>query len=291
MNSHDIKTFKGIWLQMMSLFGGIMLFAQIAWAQAPLPPVSIGVSQANVAGGIRYQYQVINHSPFPVTSVVIGLNYYSERPELRTPPVGWSVTNGIPSTSVSSPNGWSARITPTEDTDLLQLEWVASTPSDAIAPGQTQSFSVLVPQADATYASSDWTVYVNGAGTNYYTSTLVPQTLPCDTPQLSVSFAPNILWPPNHKLVTIHASISAQDDNYPNPVVQLVSITANETLDSGDVIAQYGTAAQTFQVKSERKGTNKAGRVYTVTYSATNSCGNSTTTSETIVVPHDQGGP
>lgn len=280
---------KSMRLRIASLIGLVTLvLASVATAQT-LPPVSIAVSQSNVSGSVSYQYQVSNQSKFPITSVIIGLSYFDQKPELQTPPLGWSVTSGIPPSSVSSPSGWTAQITPTEDTDLLQLEWTTS--GSGIAPGQAlQGFSVLVPQADATYASSDWTVYVNGAGTNYYTGTLGAQSPQCDTPSISVSLSPNILWPPNHKLVTINAAISTQDPNYPNPTVRLLSITANESLSPGDVVANYGAAAQTFKVKSERKGTNKAGRVYTVTYSATNSCGNSATAAKTVVVPHDQSG-
>jgi len=289
MSSGETKMLRALWIRTTGVFLGIVLLGHIAAAQA-LPPVSVTVSPLNDAGGVRYIYQVINHSAFPVTSVIIGLNYYGQKPELQTPPAGWSLTGGIPSSSVSSPNGWTAHITPTEDTDLLQLEWDASSPSNAIPPGQRlQGFSILAAQADTTYASVDWTAYVDGAGTNYYTGTLVLQTLICDTPRLSVSLAPTILWPPNHKLVTVNASVSADDENFPNPAVQLLSITSNERLENGDVVAQYGTPAQTFQVKSERKGDEKTGRIYTVTYSATNSCGNSATASKTVVVPHDQG--
>jgi hypothetical protein len=36
-------------------------------------------------------------------------------------------------------------------------------------------------------------------------------------------------------------------------------------------------------------GTNLAGRIYTVTYSATDASGNKATASATVTVPHDQG--
>jgi hypothetical protein len=125
-----------------------------------------------VDGMALYGYLVINNSPFAITSVVIGLDHVSGLAELRTPPRGRSLTTGIPRSNVASPAGWAARIIPTEDTDLLHLEWKASSPDSAIAPGKPQAFSVLVPQADASYTSSHWTVYVNGAGTNYYTDSL-----------------------------------------------------------------------------------------------------------------------
>src|SRR6266496_6602011 len=132
MKFQDIKMSRAIRLQMMSLFSGIILFGHFVWVEAALPPVSIGVSQSNMAGVVVYQYLVTNQSSFPITSIVIGVNYFSGLPEIRTPPLGWSVTDGIPPSSVVSPTGWTARIIRTEDTDLLELEWGAS--ANAIAP-------------------------------------------------------------------------------------------------------------------------------------------------------------
>lgn len=260
------------------------------FAAPSLPPVSVTVSQSNVPGGVQYQYQIRNNSQSPITSIVIGYNYFSGLTELKTAPAGWTASAGIPSSSVNSPNGWTAVINPLEDSNTLQLAWSVSSSGSAIQPNQTvQGFSVLVPAADTSYAESHWTVYLDSAKVSYFSGSLSQQAIPCDNPRLSVSLSPNIIWPPNHKLIVINASISAQDDNYPKPTIKLVSITANEPLKNGDVVASFGTATQTFQVKSERTGKDKGGRVYTVTYSATNSCGHSTNASETITVPHDQG--
>ena len=41
-------------------------------------------------------------------------------------------------------------------------------------------------------------------------------------------------------------------------------------------------------LRAEREGKNKAGRIYTVTYSATDASGNKTTASATVTVPHDE---
>jgi hypothetical protein len=40
---------------------------------------------------------------------------------------------------------------------------------------------------------------------------------------------------------------------------------------------------------AKRAGNNPAGRIYTVTYSATDASGNKATASATVIVPHDQG--
>ena len=41
-------------------------------------------------------------------------------------------------------------------------------------------------------------------------------------------------------------------------------------------------------LRAEREGKNKAGRIYTITYSATDGSGNKTTASATVTVPHDE---
>ena len=108
-------------------------------------------------------------------------------------------------------------------------------------------------------------------------------------PTLTVSLSPNTLWPPNDKFVPVTATITVKDDYDPQPEIQLVSITANETLtleDAKDV--KPGTDDRQFQLRAKRAGSNPAGRIYTVTYSATDGSGNKSTASATVTVPHDE---
>ena len=100
-------------------------------------------------------------------------------------------------------------------------------------------------------------------------------------PSLSVSLSPDVLWPPNHKLVSIAASIQVSDTCDESPNVELVSITSNEA-DNGagdgntsDDIqeASFGTDDRTFLLRAERAGKG-SGRIYTVTYGATDASGN-----------------
>jgi predicted extracellular nuclease len=111
-------------------------------------------------------------------------------------------------------------------------------------------------------------------------------------PTLEVSVDPDTLWPANHKYVTVMAAVTVADNFDPNPTVELVSVTSNEAdngLGDGDtpndivIVDDY-----TFQLRAERAGT-EADRVYTITYKATDGCGNSTIVSVTVTVPHDQG--
>ncbi|MSO56320.1 MAG: HYR domain-containing protein [Acidobacteria bacterium] len=118
-------------------------------------------------------------------------------------------------------------------------------------------------------------------------------------PTLVVALSPGVLWPPNHKMVTIDATIVATTAVGPAPIVTLVSITSNEPdngLGDGDTAndiqgATYGTNDRVFQLRAERSGKGNA-RVYTVTYKATDASNSSifTIVSATVTVPHDMRG-
>ena len=111
-----------------------------------------------------------------------------------------------------------------------------------------------------------------------------------NAPSLSVSLSPNVLFPPNHKYVGVTASVNVLDSVDPSPSLTLVSVTSNEpdnapggadgnTVD--DIVIDSDTS---FRLRAERSETG-TGRVYTVTYRATDACGNSTVRSATVTVP------
>ena len=112
-------------------------------------------------------------------------------------------------------------------------------------------------------------------------------------PQLTVSLSPANLWSRNHKLATVRAMIGVADTCDSNPVVRLVSITSNEPdngLGDGDKPndiqgATFGSDDRKFELRSERSGTG-LGRVYTITYSATDASGNTALSQATVTVPH-----
>lgn len=111
-------------------------------------------------------------------------------------------------------------------------------------------------------------------------------------PSLEVSVAPSVLWPPNHKLKTVRATVSASDGTDPDPVLTLVSVTSNEPdngTGDGDTPNDILIVDDfTFKLRAERAGSG-SGRIYTITYQLTDTCGNTTTASATVTVPHSQG--
>ena len=117
-------------------------------------------------------------------------------------------------------------------------------------------------------------------------------------PEIMMSLDPTVLWPPNHKLRKIEATVEASDICDPDPDIVLVSIVSNEpdndqTGDgntTGDIRrADLGTDDRKFKLRAERKGDGE-GRVYSVTYKAVDQSDNETPATETVSVPHDQGG-
>jgi len=114
-------------------------------------------------------------------------------------------------------------------------------------------------------------------------------------PTITGNVVPNVLWPPNHKLVQIDASVAVADVCDPNAAFVLTSITSNEP-DNGtgdgdrphDIQgADYGTADTSFLLRAERSGKGN-GRIYTINYTATDKSGNTTPLQVHVVVPHDR---
>jgi len=122
-------------------------------------------------------------------------------------------------------------------------------------------------------------------------------------PLLSVSLSPNSLQPPNHKLIPITATVSASDACSAKVTVRLDSIVSNEP-DNGtgdgdqpnDIQATDGgpvPSAATFASSSCERNAPAAGdgRIYTVTYSAADASGNSTSAVAYVVVGTDVTNP
>jgi uncharacterized repeat protein (TIGR01451 family) len=126
------------------------------------------------------------------------------------------------------------------------------------------------------------------------------QVLDVAPPTLTVTVSPAILWPPNHKFQDIVVAITVEDNCDPHPTVTLVSVTSNEPetgcLGNGDKGpdiegAALGTDDRAFSLRSERgTGGQSTGRVYTITYRASDQYGNSKDAVATVTVPTSNSG-
>ncbi len=108
----------------------------------------------------------------------------------------------------------------------------------------------------------------------------------------TLSVSPEILWPVNHKYVDVVATVAVSDNFDPNPTVALVSVTSNEPdngLEDGDTANDILIVDDFhFKLRAERDGLG-SGRIYTITYTVKDACGNSTTQSVTVTAPISMG--
>jgi uncharacterized repeat protein (TIGR03803 family) len=131
------------------------------------------------------------------------------------------------------------------------------------------------------------TVTDNHGASNSCTATVtVMDTTP---PTISNATAtPNVLWPPNHKMVGVTVSYDATDDC--GAVSNALFVTSNESPNGpGNGTARDWVIedAHHAQLRAERSGTG-TGRVYTITVISIDSAGNSSTKAVTVSVPKNQ---
>ena len=116
-------------------------------------------------------------------------------------------------------------------------------------------------------------------------------------PSLYVTLSSTILWPANHEMVKVKATVEGHDRcDGSDVLIELVSIVSSEPDDeTGDgktepdiQEAEFGTGDLEFLLRAERSGKGP-GRVYSVTYRATDKGGNRTDVTQKVVVPHDPG--
>jgi hypothetical protein len=157
----------------------------------------------------------------------------------------------------------------------------------------------ITDDAPAFFALGTTTVTFTATDDEGLTNTCQADVNVIDTtpPTLTLSIDPEVLWPPNHKLADIQATVVVEDICDPNPTFVLTSITSNEPdngTGDGDTVndiqnADMGTPDVAFRLRSERKG-NGGGRKYTITYTASDISNNMTVNSICVRVPHDMSG-
>jgi hypothetical protein len=314
-------------LRQVLLGGAFMVATFTAPAAYAGVPIKINVYGVHQGGQILYRYQIENNSYSIIHHVRLGLNAvgkelpgkpWSLNPDYSDVPVPLDAAHCKPFYYMDCTIAVYQFDYMTEPKTNIFMEGIENnlapppkifSGANYIRPGTLSSVAELyIPAAYQSpgYLTASGEVFLldnntkNPDGT-VVTSIEIPFTqVDVTPPTLSFTLTPATLWPPNGKLVSVTAVITVTDDYDPEPEIKLESITANETLEAEDIRdASFGTDDRNFKLRAERKGkeddhkqtdrgTKQLGRIYTVTYSATDASGNKSTASATVTVPHDQ---
>jgi hypothetical protein len=181
----------------------------------------------------------------------------------------------------------------TED-DIAAYEWY----EDYGGPGQRALGAGVILDVTLPLGTHAVTLKVSDRAGESDTAGVTVAVRDTQPPTLTLQAGPSTLWPPNHGMVPVHVVWSATDRCTPDPAVSLVSVTSSEPDDATgnddgatttDIQgADPGTADADLLLRAERNG-KAEGRVYTLTYRATDAAGNTTAGLATVVVPHDLG--
>lgn len=283
------QSMAAMMLGLTSLASLVFSSGGMAMADNTQPAVTVGVYAQHSGGKITYHYRVVNNSQRNITAVTIGRdnqndgNPNNDVNELLELPAGWNAKLGIPATSANSPTGWRVSVISPERNEAHAIAWeTMNDRSPRLLAGQSvNKMSITLDKADNNYLTGHALVaYTDGNPTSL---TVPLERLDITPPSLTVILDPDTLTSQDNKLAAINAAFAIKDDYDRMPEIKLESITANEPLQANDIRdASFGLDDRYFKVRAESKST--AGRIYTVTYSATDASGNQTIASATVTV-------
>lgn len=186
------------------------------------------------------------------------------------------------------------------DGNTLSYQWKEG--SQVLASGTKATISGGTPVSLPDYSLTNFslgshtiTIEVSD-GTNDPVSTSIQVTIQdTQAPTLSPTLNKSILWPPNHAMVPITILANASDSS--GDLVHLsASVRSNEPLTgtgTGDLSPDWSvpvvdecTGMITLNLRAERSGSGN-GREYTITVTAKDGSGNTSSADLKVIVPHD----
>jgi hypothetical protein len=164
------------------------------------------------------------------------------------------------------------------DGELVAYDWLVS---GQTASGVAPILSLALGIHDVNLEVQDNDGYTDSDHTTVTVQDTIAPTIE------SVIATPNVLWPPNHKMIPVTMGVSASDSCDSAPFCRIVSVESSEPGGENSPDWQI-TGNLTVNLRSERDGSGN-GRVYTSTVECTDKSGNSLSETAIVTVPHDQG--
>ena len=190
-------------------------------------------------------------------------------------------------------------ITPVPDIEDVECTSPEGAPVNYTLPTATDNCDppptvICAPPSGSTFPLGTSTVTctatdnVGAASTTEFDITVVDTTPPTIA---SLTASPNVLWPPNHKMVPVSLSVSVTDICGETPTCEIISVSSNEPVNGpgdGNTAPDWEVIGPlTLNLRSERSG-NGNGRAYTIVVECSDDSGNSATRSTEVRVPHDR---
>lgn len=172
----------------------------------------------------------------------------------------------------------------------LQVIWIVDgTPyqTNNIPSGGTSTVSNVT--FAATFGEGEHFVVVSASNgqttpTSCSTKVTVGDTIPPIV--RGVSATPDVLWPPNHRMIPVKVSVDAVDDCDLSPVARILQVMSNEP--QAPFAPDWEiTGLLSVKLRAERSGAAD-GRVYTIIVEAKDVSGNASTGLVHVIVPHDR---
>ena len=133
------------------------------------------------------------------------------------------------------------------------------------------------------------------AAVGYHSLSILLNTTPDVTPPEihSATASPDVLWPPNHRLIPVDVKVTATDNFDPAPRSRIIGVTSNEPVvghGSRNTLPDWViTGDLTLLLRAERS-TGPHDRIYTLTIECADASGNTSRSLVDVTVPHFQAG-
>jgi hypothetical protein len=170
------------------------------------------------------------------------------------------------------------------DGDSLTYLWTEG----ATTLGTSVTLSVTLPAGVHTI-----TLRVTDPSGAYSEDTVVVTVVDTTNPVITSNGATILIWPPNKKYTTVNVAdlVASASDGCDGSVSLASVVIAKVTSDEGvasdnDILIAAG--CKSVQLRADSNG-NGDGRIYTITFRATDAAGNSSTLARKVSVAHDQG--